>query len=409
MIPRTLSASSLQVASLCLDRWNAEYMHRTPNFSNAAADVGTSVHGALEQYVKAVYIDKTHAELDKIKRKELLITFYQMSYVQTFATADMDTAEYRDGFALAMKWFERTDLESMEVMSVEEKRGFEVPFNHPDGPAHSCEVCAAKQTPGVCYVPFNFVMDRLDKVGENRYRVVDYKTIRIPINPEELENKIQARAYALAVQIMFPETEEVVVQFDLLRHEAVTVYIKREENIAFWRFLCAELQRLVNTPEEDIIPTLNPECRFCVKKFSCELMTKNITAGGIMSLDVDGAAKLLEALTNQMAANRSLIEGLEEIIMKHAADIDQLEWDSMDGEFEIGVGLTSGRRSVNGQRAAEIMGPQLFGQLGSITVAKVEDLIKDTTLPQEMREQLKTTMSKSNGNLKAFAKRKKKI
>jgi hypothetical protein len=399
VIPRTLSASSLQVAGLCLDRWKAEYIDRAPSFSNAAADVGTTVHGALELFVKAFYIDKTHdLAMGRVKQKELLITFYQMSYVQTFGTADMDTPEYEDGYKLTLRWFERTKLDDIDhVESCELKETIPVPFNLPDGSRGE--------------VPFNYIMDRVDYLGDDCWRVVDYKTIRIPIQPSDLEAKLQARAYALACQIKHPEAKKVTVMFDLIRHEPVSLTFTRDDNIKFWHFLCGETQRIINTKESDIRPTLNPECRFCVKKFTCPLMKKNVDAGGIMSLSTDDAAKLFNELTMQMAANKGILDTLEEMLMRHAANTDTLEWETSDGSFDVGIGMTSGRRGVNAEAALKILGEEKFKEVGSysMTVSAVEDLIKDPTVDSEVRNKLKSIITKGNGNLKLSVKPKKTV
>lgn len=399
MIPKTLSASSLQVASMCLDRWRAEYMNRAPGFGNAAADVGIAVHGGLEGFVKAVYIDKTHAHLDRVQQKELLISYYQMSYVQTFQTADMETETYKDGFNLTMRWFERTDLSNvMAVVSVEVKKKIEIPFNHPEGPAHTCEHCSAKQTPGVCYIPFNYIMDRVDQIDETVWEVIDYKTIRVPIQPEDLQAKVQARAYALAAQIEHPEATKIKVTFDLLRHEKVSIWFTREDNANFWHYLCAETQRIVNTPEKDVKPTLNPECMYCVKKATCPLLTKNISNGGVHSVSIDEAVSLKAQLENQMKAQKYLIDELEEKIFKYAAQNDVLEWETEDGAHTVKLDM-SRRRTFDAQLAAKIMGEDLFAQMGNMTLGNLEKVINDNSLDPEMRKELKALIGYKNGNL----------
>lgn len=396
MIPRTLSATSLQVAALCMARWVAEYIERTPNHSNAAADVGTAVHGGLEMFVKAVFLEKTHTGLTRPEQKDLLVTFYQMSYVQTFNSADLETDEYKDGLALTLTWFARTNLDSVfKVESAELKETIEVPYNNPDGTVDK--------------VNFNYIMDRVDQTGETEWEVVDYKTVRVPIQPEDLETKVQARAYALAIQIKHPECTRVKVTFDLLRHERVSLVFTREDNIKFWRFLCAETQRIVNTREEDVRPSLNPECGYCAIKYSCDLLKKNVAAGGYHSLDLDEKAKLAEQLTYQVKANSRIIEEIEETLMRHAAENDVLQWETADGSVIVEIGMTAGRRQFDAHQAAEIMGPKLFAQMGSMTVGNLEKIIKDTSLDPEMRETLKGLLVKGNGNLKAYIKPKKKV
>lgn len=380
-----------------MDRWKSEYIDRAPNFSNAAADVGTSVHGGLEEYVKAVFIDKSHAHLSRTELKELLITFYQMSYIQTFGTSDIETQEYKDGFDLSMKWFGRTDLASkpmLKVESAELKETILVPYNHPDGTVENLK--------------FNYIMDRVDQISETVWEVVDYKTVRVPISPEDLVNKIQARAYALAIQIKHPEATRVIVTFDLLRHEQVSIEFNREDNIAFWRFLCSETQRIVNLNESDVRPTLNAECQYCVKKFTCKLMQGNISAGGIHSLSVNESVDMIAKLKDQMKANGRIVEALEEIVMRHAAETDTLHWETEDGlrEVEIAVGR---RRTFPAHRAAEVMGPELFAQMGSMTLGNLEKIIKDDSLDADMRKELKSMIGYTNGNLNVKIKEKKKL
>jgi hypothetical protein len=401
-----------------MKRWEAQYLTYVPGFSNSAADVGTAVHGGLEMFVKAVHIDKTHAGMDRVKQKELLITFYQMSYVQTFGTSNMETVEYKDGFDLTMKWFQRTNLSNRTVESAELKERTPIPFNHPEGPTHSCSNCDGtgdpaqgaadvRTQPGVCVIPFTSIMDRVDQIAETEWEVVDYKTVRVPISPEDLETKIQARAYALRIQIKHPEATRIKVTFDLLRHEPVSITFTRDDNIAFWNYLLAETQRIVN--ENNPVATLNPECQYCPIKATCPLMLKNLNNGGIMSLDVDGKADLLAKLQDQMKANARLAEELEEAIMLHASQTDLLEWQTADGARTVEIGLTAGRRQVDAHRAAEIMGPDLFAQIGTVTVGNLEKIIKDESLDPLMREALKTTMTKGNGNLKVYVKKAKKL
>jgi len=397
VIPRTLSASSLQVAQLCLARWKAEYMERTPGFSNAAADVGTAVHAALEMYVKAVYIEGTHAELldDRVKAKELLLTFVQMGYVQTFQSADLETNEYNDVRKLAMDWFARTNFDGVKVISAEVKKTIPVPYNHPDGTVHE--------------VPFNYIMDRVDQLGEKTYRVVDYKSVRVPIQPDDLETKLQARAYALAIQIEHPDAEKIIVMFDLLRHQPVAMTFSRDDNINFWRFLCAETHRIVDIYPAEVKPVLNPECGYCAIKMNCPLMQKNIANQGYHSLSIDEKAKLAEQIAYQIKANNRILDELDEAIMLHASQTDMLHWTTDDGTTEVEIGITGGRRSFDAQQAASIMGQDLFAQMGNMTLGNLEKIIKDESLDKDMRDRLAALIQPGNGNLKVFVKPKKTV
>lgn len=395
MIPKSLSATSLHVASMCMDRWNAEYMQRARGMGNSAADTGSAVHGGFEKYVEAVYINKTHKP-----NFELLNTFYQMSYVQVFGTTDMDTAEFKDGYELIKKWYARTDLSGRQVVSVERRKQTPIPYNHPDGAVHSCDICAphkSKYAPGTCFIPFTYIIDRLDLLDEGMYEVVDYKSQRIPFSPEEFEGKIQVRAYALMVQIEHPDAQRVKVTLDFLRHEPVSVWFTREDNIQFWKWLTTETQRIVDTKPIEIKPTLNPECMYCVKKVTCKLIQSNIAVGGIHSLDPDEKVDLKFQLENQKKAIGYILQELDDSLLRLAAESETLDWDTTDGKYTASV-TVGRRRAFDSNAAAQIMGPELFAQMGSMTLGNLEKIIKDTSVPKEVRDQLSQLIYKTNGN-----------
>jgi RecB family exonuclease len=393
VIPVRLSASSLQVAQLCLARWKAEYMDKTKSWSNSAADIGTFVHGALEYFVKAVYIDKSHD-----RSWELLNSYAQMSYMETFKSADMETHEFRDGIEMLRKWFPRNLFEhQLKIEGTELGGEFKIPYNNPDG------------TTGE--IPFVYFIDRLDQLAATEWEVVDYKTIRMPLQPEDLEVKIQARAYALAVQIMHPECTRVKVTFDQLRHDPVGMSFTREDNITFWNYLCETVQRLINTPESDARPTLNPECGYCPVKYTCGLLQKNIAVGGYHSLSMDEKVILVRQLKEQVKAYKPIIEELEDSIYTFAATEDQLEWQSEqpNGQvMDVKVGSYR-RRKFPAHEAAQIMGMDLFAQVGSLTIGKLDEIIKDQSLDADMRQRLADLIQWETTGLKLDIKPKKTI
>lgn len=388
MLPRTLSASSLQVAALCMVRWKAEYMDRVPSVSNSAADIGTACHGGLEKYVKLVYIDKTHEP-----GWQLLKGLYDIAYIETFGNADTDTPEYVDGLAMVQKWFKRTDFDGVEVLSVEDKEPMEIPVEY-----------QGQRTT----VTFNYIMDRLDRLGEGHYRVVDYKSIRVPIDPEDLENKIQARVYALAVQRKFPDAKKVQVVFDLLRHNPVGVVFSFDENMKTAHYIMAEAQRIVDTDETTIRPNLNMECGYCVVKASCSLMQTNIAAGGIHSLTSDERVDLTVKLQAQAKGIKILLEELDDLLLREAHSKGVLDWTTENGKYDVEVKVPN-RRAVDSSAVARILGPELFGKLGTITLGKLDDIVKDLSVDESIREEVKKQIYMTNGNLQAKIKEKKTI
>lgn len=382
-IPKSISASALMTAETCFARYDAEWLQRAPSPSPMrAADLGSSVHGALEYFVKYVYIDKTHEGT-----LALLEDLYKISYIQTFESADLATLEFKDGWEMLKKWFARTKFDGVEVISAETKTNFMVPTSAGE-------------------IPFNYIWDRCDRLerdGLKILRIVDYKSVRVPISAEQLRQKIQARCYDLAARIQFKgeQIDQVWVTFDLLRHEPVTVVFNRSETADTWAYIKSSAQAIVDTalkidngaPMADY-ERLNSECRFCVRKAGCVALQKNIIVGGIGALDVQEMVELKYRLESQTSGQKALIEELEGALLVTAEHEDLIEWNA--GDYQVKLGMSS-RRHVDMERAAKILPAELIAKYGKINVGDIDRLLKEPGLTIEMQENIQSLIYKKVG------------
>lgn len=374
MIPKTLSASALQVSEQCMSRYFAEYIQRGRAESGAAASIGSSVHGALEFYVRACYIEnKMEPTFD------LLIDLYKMSFMTTFETAEAAGPEYNDGLDMLRNWWKRTDFSNREVLSVEEKHTFPIKF--PDGTE----------------VPFNYIIDRLDRTAPGEYRVVDYKSQRWRLNPGDLDAKIQARVYALAVQILYPDAQKIWVEFDLLRHEPIGIVFNRDDQIATWKYLKNAAKRIYEYNDELAGETLNEDCRWCVRKTNCTLVQANAAVGGIFAIvDIGEAINKRAELDYQRSAATAALVELDKLLLAEAKAQDELEFQSDKYQLNVGV---SARRAVDGERVEKVVGSALFQKYGSmsITLKDVDTLLKGNELTLEQKQELENLIYKKIG------------
>lgn len=364
MIPKSLSASALNVADACMARYHAEHILRAPAFENPAASLGTACHLALEMYVQACYINKTHTP-----GWGLLQNFWKMAFMSTFGVVEAEGDLFDDGKKMLKVWIERTDIDEVEVISVESKTNFPV-----------------KTSAGE--IPFNYIWDRQDKLEEGVYRVVDYKTSREYVTPDDLNRKIQARAYGVACQIAYPDAKKIWVEFDMLRHERVSTVFSREDNINAWKFIRKSAERIIAADEHDLKETLNPECGFCVRKASCVTLNKNVDAGGIMSLDGEAAIDARAEIDFKIKALKRLQEDLDKVLLVELRDIDT---DYIQSN-SYRLGLTARRsRKVDAELVMKAVGDEIFSEYGGIamTISHFDQLIKDDRLDDQQRRQLK--------------------
>lgn len=365
----------MSTAESCLARYKAENIDYARGIGGSAATLGSSVHGALEMYVKAVYINKSQkADL------KLLLDLFKMSYMTTFGTADLDTEDYSDGVEMLKAWFKRTSLDDVTVISAEVKDSFPIKTS-------------------IGEIPFNYIFDRFDQTGENEYTVTDYKTNRWGINPADLKKKIQARAYGLLAQIKYPNAEKIWVQFDMLRHEGpVGIVFSRDDNIATWGFLKQKAEQIISTPDDKTPETLNPDCLFCVRKHSCNALKSNLSVGGVFKF-IGNVAEVVDhraELDSQKRAVEAAIKEIDEIILSEAKEADLFEFESETNTLSIGVRRT---RAIDPDMAARVIGDELFRKYGgtSFTIGATEKLLKGDELTDAQKRDLRGLIYMNTG------------
>lgn len=385
MLPKSLSATALHVAELCLSRYAAEQFYRARGMgSNFAADVGTACHGGLEGYVKITQIEKSQPE-----SLDLLNMFYRKSFMDTFDTLEPDGMDgYDTGLELMEKWYKRTSFEGVEVISCEVKSNFPVSTSQ-----------------GV--IPFNYIWDRFDKIGPKVFKVEDYKSSAWNIRPEDLRKKIQARAYALAAAIQLKrdgiDYDKIWVEFDMLKFDPVGVVFTRDEITETWHFIKNLVEeKILATPVDKAPEKLNSECRFCVKKNTCKALSRNIAGGGVMGLDIPQIIDRRYALQNQLAGINAALNELDEVILTTAKGQEVFELESDMNKARIG--LTNTQRKVNADQVEMIVGNDIFEEYGakSMAVGQWEKLCKDKRLTDEQKKLLKPTVYKPPGSEKIY-------
>lgn len=370
MNPRSFSASSLEVAAQCLARYKAEHIDYGKDFQGNAANTGIVCHGTLEDFLRLVCIKKEITWDDEAALKRLFDENFEKVY-----GSDRSIPEYEDAWNLVYRWYTREDQDvyfrGVRVLSLESKLSYDLPI----------VVNGEKATK-----PFNYIMDRVDRIAPGHYRVVDYKSNRVALNEEQLRNKRQARYYALMIQIRHKDAEVIEVEFDYLRHRPVRVTFTKEDNKATWFELRRATQRIIDTPDTRLPETLNPNCGWCVRKSSCKTLQNNIAAGGIMSKDVDDLTRLHVQIMQQQKAQKELLAQVELMLLAHAAEIDELDFETKDANVTV---VAPSRRKVDNEWVAAVLG-QDVGEHASFSVTTVDKLLKkDSPLSEKQKALLK--------------------
>lgn len=387
MIPKSFSATSLQVAEGCLSRYKAQVIDRGAQFQGDAANVGLVCHDTLEHLVKGVFIKR-----DLAWEWEVCERLFHEAFHRVIGPNE-SVPEYGDALSLVRKWFfadnRYEDLAAVTVLSVESKNNFEIPAGVDDGTGVLREH----------KFPVNYIMDRVERIGPGEYKVVDYKSNWVPLNFHQLKDKIQARLYALALQIVYRDAQRIWVEFDFLRHEAVSVVFTRQDNADTWRMLKRAVQRVVDTSDADAekSETLNMECGWCVKKATCKTMNSNVAVGGLLSLGPGAAAVRFGEIGAQIKALKQLESELGDYLLKALMTAGTIDLDLDEARIQF---KRSSRRQIDNREVAEILGPELSAEIGSFTLGNLDELRKGGRLTMEQKIRLDAATSVKMGDAK---------
>jgi hypothetical protein len=249
-------------------------------------------------------------------------------------------------------------------------------------------------------IGFTYIFDRMDQVNETTFEVVDYKSIRKFITPEELKRKIQPRAYALAAQIQYPQAERIWVSFDMLRHGGpVGVVFSKEENAVTYRYLQRAAERIIATPEEDTPETLNPECNWCLRKAVCETLEKANRNGSVLGLSIEQVAEKRLQVQSQMKALEALDNELDQRLLVEAEQMDALDFEA--GMFDVKLTASARRKATNPAAITRIVGPELAIKYGNWTVGSVDKMIAAGELTDAQAAEVRRYIPKTYGEPKS--------
>lgn len=384
MIPKTISASAILTYEGCDARFYAEYVKRAQDSSNSSADLGTVCHAVLERWVKDGY----HDPRAKIKFNKMQAIFVE-EYFKLFSETD----RYEEGLEMLERWFNRQDFWDRKVLSTEQKLNFKIPVTHRDG------------KPGE--VQFTYIMDRFDMRDDGIPEVVDYKSIRESVQPEELKHKIQPRAYAVAAQLMYPEAEKIWVSYDLLRYDKVGVVFTKAENRLTYRHLQSVAQDIINNEPENEDDKewpkekINAECKYCIRKAECKTLLSHTEVGGLAGVNLSEKPELIGKIVDlrstakwQIDALKTLQEELDGVLTDYMVEEEIQE---LPGDYTSVKVQSRNTRKPEGTLIHQVVGDAIWGDYAKIGVAEADLILADPRLTDEQKSQIKKYIKKIPG------------
>lgn len=369
----SFSASSAACYESCPARWRATYGNgRIPEVSGSAANLGTVCHAVFEAWVRNGH----YKTAEPATTMAIATTLYDEMYWQHFA----DRSRYGEGWALVQKWLERQVWTDREVLMIEEKLNF--PLETSRGT-----------------VPFNFICDRVDRRANGDVEVIDYKSVSFPVQPADLKDRIQARAYAAAAHRLYPDAKRIWVTFDLLRYEPVGVVFTAEEGADTERYLLGLAERIL--ADEDAPETINDECRWCIRRNVCDTLARSVAVTGELITDpIVAAARRYELDCTRRAIDAQVAE-LDSVVLKHLAEIDGASYEA--GGFDV-TAFSGTRRSAKAADVAAVIGSDAAIGMSDIRISELDAYMKcvdDYEVLSLLRQSIKRNMTAASVRVKA--------
>lgn len=368
MKPTSVSASSIQVYLKCPARWKAEYLDRGRGPSGAAASIGTVCHTVMELWVADGHYK---ADYSRPKQLDVARALYDEAYWREFDSPE----RYDDGWDMVAKWLNRQDWTGRTVVSTELKESY--PLVTPAGE-----------------IGFTYILDRLDVLDDGDIEIVDYKSLSAPMPPAQLKLKPQPRLYALMAQLKYPNAERIWMTFDMLRHDPIGIVFTKEDNRRTWTWLHQITETILNDTEWREI--LNEECRWCIRKHECTSLTKHVDVGGPLGIvDPSEAAVRHFEISQTISALEIARNELERFLIEELKRTDEFERDI--GTHTVKVTVSS-RRSVDAGRLRGVIGEEILGRYGSITMERVKELLKSDEITVEQKSEIRQLVQQNFGD-----------
>ncbi len=360
-----MSATSAAVYQDCPSYWKALYDgDRPPDPGSSAASLGTACHSVLEEWVLKEYY-KRDAD------------FFEMEAIWAKVYHEMfdDPERYDEGLEMLKRWYGRQEWHNREVLTAEVKQSFILKTS-------------------IGEIPFNYIMDRMDRLPDGSIEVVDYKTIMVPVTAESMKKRIQPRAYALAAKILYPDAPKIWVTYDMLRHDPVGVVFNRDECAATWKYLHALMERII--ADDKPIEKVGPNCRYCPRQFFCRALRMNENIGGVMSVGTpEEMADRRAELWYATKAMENMIDQLDTHLLEHM-EAEEL-FEIITEKHSVSAGAKS-RRNIDREVVADIVGTDIMARYGTLRMGDIDGLLKGSELDDAQKSRLRHSIRKGYNN-----------
>src|SRR3990167_7891097 len=246
------SYSALQTYKQCPQKYKFQEIDRVPSKKSKEAVFGTLIHSSLKFMFEKTPLFPT---LDEV------IEFYRSNFPPAensiFETEIVRNAYFGEGLKMLKNFYLKNAPWNFSVIDLESR--FEIPLV--DEKKQETHVLSGK-------------IDRIDKLPDEFYEIIDYKTSKRLPSQESVDNDLQLSIYSLGVQKKWPhlKTEQIKVSLYFLKHGEKLTSSRTTDSIKKTQDdVIDTIGQIRNKLEKNEIfePIPSPLCDYCSYRSVC--------------------------------------------------------------------------------------------------------------------------------------------
>ena len=357
-----ISYSAINTFQQCPQKYKFQEIDKIKTPKSKEAVFGTVIHETLKFL---------HNKEPRFPTKEELFQFYNQSWPSKEKINWMDDAEERmfktEGEKILSDYYDKLDKSKFSVVDLESS------FNILIQDDQETHILRGK-------------IDRIDKLKDGVFEIVDYKTDRRLPSQESADNNIQLSIYHLALTSRWPNLnpEEVKLSLYFLKHgEKLTTKrtsAKLEETKNEILKIISEIKK------SDFAPSPSPLCDYCGYKPICpmwkhEYMRKE---NPLSQQEITEAVNEYFRIKNRIQDDTRITESLKKIINQFC---DQEKVERVFGNGGFITRRKQKRYRYNLDKVKSILEPlRLWDEVAEVDNSKLSQIIK--ALPYYLQKEI---------------------
>lgn len=354
-----ISYSALDTFTTCPAQYKFQYVDRIKVPKIKEAVFGSLIHEVLKMFHEP-------SRLSPLSEDELLKYFTQKWEPSVYQDSQEEAFAFHQGIELLKKYYQVNQSLTFNIVNLE--TSFEAPIL--DGQE------------------FNQVtgrIDRIDKLDDGTFEVIDYKTGKKMPPQKIVDNNLQLSVYHLGLVNRWPSFAEkpVKLSFYFVQHGEKLSTTRSSQELAETK---DKVLTIINEIKKSpFAPRSNPLCNWCQYQPYCPLFKHKFSQQRTVDKEqINGVIKEYFEIKSQDEGNTKRMAELKEMINKYC---DEQGIDRVFCEQGYITRLSQQRFTYNGQQLREILEPLgKWEEILTVDAAKLKKVIE--SLPYDLRKKI---------------------